>query len=228
MAGLVIEAEKRTEFGKNANRRLRAAGKLPGVVYGPKIETSSIVVDPADLTSILQSESGHNTIFTLKVNGEPLDVMIREYALDPLKGTLVHADFLRIVMDQIMQFAVPVEVDGTSAGVKEGGMLDLVLREIDVECLPAEVPDNIRVDVTELEIGDAIRVGDIPFDNENVKILSDAEFVVATVIPPRVEEEEEVEIVEEEEEGAEPEVIGKGKAEDGEPPASAPEEPAGE
>ncbi len=212
MADLVVQAENRTEFGKNVNRRLRATGRIPGVVYGSSLEPIHVSVDPVDVIRILHSESGHNTIFKLKVDDRLTDVLIRDLQLDPLKGTLIHADFHAVALDKAMEFQVPVGVQGTAVGVKNhGGILDIVLREIDVECLPREVPDSIVVDISELEIGDSIRVSDLVVD-EAVKILSDEDLVVVHVVPPRVEVEEEVLL--EEEEGVEPELIRKGRAEE--------------
>jgi len=214
MAELIVQTESRTEFGKNVNRRLRATGRIPGVVYGNNLETMHISIDPIDVIKILQSESGHNTIFKLKVEDRLADVLIRDLQLDPLKGSLIHADFQTVAMDEVMEFQVPVDIQGTAIGVKnEGGILDVVMREIEVECLPGEVPDSITVDVSGLEIGNAVRVSELEV-SDKVKVLSDSELVVAHVVPPRVEVEEEE--LEEEElgEGVEPEVIKKGKAEE--------------
>jgi large subunit ribosomal protein L25 len=223
MAELVVQSENRTEFGKNVNRRLRASGRIPSVVYGSSYETRHLSVDPADVIQILHSESGHNTIFKLEVGDALVDVLIRDLQLDPIKGTLMHADFQTVALDELMEFQVPVDIQGTPVGVKNsGGILDVVMREIDVECLPTEVPDSIPVDVSELEIGDSVRVSVLSVD-EKVKILSDTELVVAHVVPPRIEVEEEVVEEEEVEEGAEPEVIKKGKAEEEAGEESAPE-----
>jgi large subunit ribosomal protein L25 len=214
MAELIVQTESRKEFGKNVSRRLRATGRIPGVVYGSGFETVHISIDPAEVIKILQSESGHNTIFKLKFEDQLADVLIRDLQLDPLKGSLIHADFQTVAMDEVMEFQVPVDIQGTALGVKnEGGILDVVMREIEVECLPGEVPDSIAVDVSELEIGDAVRVSELEVD-EKVKILSDSELVVAHVVPPRAEIEEEELEEEELEEGVEPEVIRKGKAEE--------------
>ena len=228
MADLVVQAEIRTEFGKNVSRRLRAQGLIPGVVYGGGSETVHLQVDPAEIIQILSSESGRNTIFKLDVDKNLADVLIRDLQIDPLKGTLVHADFQIVALDVIREFQVRVEIQGTAVGVKTvGGILDVVTREIYVECLPRDVPDSIQVDVTELEIGDAIRVSDLTV-NSKATVLSDSELVVAHVVPPRVEVEEVEEEVEEEEEGAEPEVIKKGKGEEEagreSPPEAGPEE----
>jgi large subunit ribosomal protein L25 len=214
MAEFVVEAEVRVEFGKNASRRLRATGKIPAVVYGRNFESARITVDPKRVTEVLASESGRNTIFTLRYGGKSTDVLIKEFQLDPLKGTLVHADFQHVSMDELMHFRVPVEVSGSSVGVKAGGVLDLVLREIEVECLPGDVPDEISVPVDDLDIGDAVRVSELKLDSEKIRILTEPDLVVLTVVPPRIEEE----AIAEEAEGAEPEVIRRGKVEPGEEP----------
>ena len=214
MAEFVVEAEVRVEFGKNASRRLRATGKIPAVVYGRNFESARITVDPKRVTEVLASESGRNTIFTLRYGGKSTDVLIKDFQLDPLKGTLVHADFQHVSMDELMHFRVPVEVSGSSVGVKAGGVLDLVLREIEVECLPGDVPDEISVAVDDLDIGDAVRVSELKLDSEKIRILTDPDLVVLTVVPPRIEEE----AVVEEAEVAEPEVIRRGRVEPGEEP----------
>jgi large subunit ribosomal protein L25 len=213
MAEFVVEADKRVEFGKNASRRLRATGRIPGVVYGRNFETVSVAVDPKRITEVLASESGRNTIFSLRFGGRSTDVLIKDYLLDPLKGTLLHADFQHVSMDELMDFRVPVEISGSPVGVKSGGVLDLVLRDIEVECLPGDVPDEIVVRVDDLDIGDAIRVSELKVESDKVKILTDPDLVVLTVVPPRAEEE----LVEEEEEAvAEPEVVRRGRVEPGE------------
>lgn len=211
MEKFLVEAEVRDELGKNANRRLRSAGLIPGVVYGREIDSISIKVDPQEIERILDSEAGQNTVFKLKVKGETRDVLIKDFDLDPVRDHLLHADFHAISLDQKLTFEVPVEAVGTAEGVKMGGVLDLVLHSLEVECLPGDVPDNIRVDVSELEVGDSVRVSDIQVDTSKVEVLSDADLVVLTVIPPHVEEEEEPEV---EEEVLEPELIRKAKPEE--------------
>jgi large subunit ribosomal protein L25 len=193
MSDLIVEAEPRTELGKNANRRLRASGRIPGVVYGQSTESVSVSVNPKKISSIIHSDTGHNTIFKLELNSEKLNVLIRDLQVDPVRGHLLHADFQTIAMDEARVFAVPLEPQGESEGVKEGGILDIVVREIEVECLPTDVPDQIQVDVSALEIGDALRVSDLTFESDKVSILSSPELVLLTVTPPKVEIEEEVE-----------------------------------
>ncbi len=211
MKDLVIQAEQRSMVGKNANRRLRTTGKIPAVVYGHGFEAVSVAVDPKDIHRILHSESGHNTIFKLQLPDATKDVLIRDYQLDPVKGHLLHADFQTVAMDEVMVFEVPVETVGNSIGVKNGGVMDIVLREIELECLPSDVPDSLEVDVTALDIGDVVRVEDLKYDSTKITLLSEPDLVVLTIAAPAVEEEEEPveEVV------AEPEVIKKGKVEEG-------------
>ena len=227
MSEVIVKAEEQKEFGKNASRRLRVEGKIPAVVYGRGFECASVVVDSADVIQILHSDSGRNTIFELETDSGRKDVLIKDLQVDPVKGSLVHADFLCIAKDQVMEFQVPVEPTGEAEGVKtHGGILEVVLREISVECLPMDVPDQIQVDVTDVDVGGAIRVSELEIVSSKVKVLSDPKLVVLTVLPPRVEEEPEV--VVEEEEALEPEVIGKGKAEEEQAEgAEAPEVPGG-
>ena len=214
MAELTVDAEIRQEFGKNANRRARASGRVPGIVYGRGLDSVAVSVDPKDLERILHSEAGHNTIFKLIFEGDAKNVLIRDYQVDSVKEEFLHADFQTVIMDQLMTFQVPVEAVGTAEGVKlYDGVLDTVLREIELECLPTDLPDHIRVDVDHLGVGDSLRVGDVEVDESKIQVLSDPEQVVFNVIPPVVEEEPEVE-EEAVEEEVEPEVISKGKAEE--------------
>ena len=215
MAQLAVESRIRSDFGKNANRRLRAAGRVPGIVYGRGAEPVAVSVDPKDLERILLSETGHNTIFKLKVKDEEKDVLIRECQRDPVREGILHADFVAVSMDQTMSFDVPIEIMGIPAGVRlQGGILDLVLREIHLECLPGDLPDHLRFDVTDLEIGDSVRIEQLEVDEAKVKILSDPDLTVLTIGAPAVEEEEEEEEELAEGEVAEPEVMTKGKSDE--------------
>ena len=216
MPRLTVDSQIRQEFGKNANRRLRAAGRMPGVVYGRNVEAVAVSVDPKDLDRILISNTGHNTIFTLKYQDQQRNVLIREHQRDPVGEELIHADFMAISMDRTMVFDVPVEIMGTAAGVRlDGGILDLVVREIQLECLPGSLPDHIRVDVTDLEIGDSIRVEQLDVDSDKVKILSDPDLTVLTIAAPSVETADD-EIMPEDE-TAEPEIAGEGQLEGSQP-----------
>ncbi len=209
---VVVQATKRGEFGKNSNRRLRNTGRIPAVIYGRGLDPVPVTVDPRDVSRILHSDTGRNTIFKLDIEGTSKDVLIRDYQLDPIRDSLVHADFQAIAMDQTMTFQVPVETVGEAKGVKaSGGTLDLVMRTIEVECLPGNVPQSIGLEVADLEIGDSVRVRQLKFDESKIKILSDPDLVVLTVSAPVVEEAPPVPV---EAETAEPEVIKKGKGEE--------------
>ena len=210
----VITAQQRTPGGKNVNRRIRKAGRIPAVIYGPGKQPVAISVDPHDVSAILHSETGRNTIISVSVDGgEQSSAMVKDYQLDPVQGKLIHTDFLEIAMDRLLNLTVNVEVVGEAEGVKlDGGIMDIVTREIEVECLPADIPESIKVDVSRLKINDYIRVKNIEADPK-VRILSDPEIVLVTIVPPVKEEAAPVEAAAA---TAEPEVIKKGKtAEEG-------------
>jgi large subunit ribosomal protein L25 len=204
----VIAAQLRTPGGKNVNRRIRKAGKIPAVIYGPGKPPVVISVDPNDVKTILYSESGRNTIFTISVDGsEQSNAMVKDYQRDPVQGHLLHTDFLEIAMDRLLALTVNVEIVGEAEGVKlDGGIMDIVTHSIEVECLPSDIPESIKVDVSHLKINDYIRVKNIQVDAK-VKILSDPEIVVVTIVHP-IKEEVPVEVAAE---AAEPEVVKKGK-----------------
>jgi large subunit ribosomal protein L25 len=208
-----IEAQVRIPGGKNVNRRIRKSGQIPAVIYGPGKQPIVVSVNPSDVKAILHSESGRNTIFTIKVgDSEPNSVMVKDYQLNPVKGNLIHTDFLEIAMDRLLELTVNIEIVGESEGVKlDGGTMDFVTRSIEVECLPSDIPESIKVDVSHLKINDYIRVRNIQTDAK-VKILSDPEIVIVTVVPPIKEEVPAEAAVAE---AAEPEVIKKGKGEEG-------------
>ncbi len=213
MPEIQVKAEERTELGKNSSRRLRRAGKIPIVVYDRGLDSISLTVDPRDLIHVLKSEHGQNTIFKVSYGKSTQDVLIRDIQLDPVRGTLMHADLQKVAMDQIMTFGVPVELTGESPGIELGGQLEFVSREVEVECLPGDVPESLVVDISQLEIGDNLRVADLQVDPSKITVLTDAGVVLLAVVPPVAEEEEEEE---EEIEIDEPEVIQKGKADDDE------------
>lgn len=204
-----VTAEIRSETGKNVARRLRATGRIPAILYGHKEDALALSVDPKEITAVLHSGSGHNTIFSLSIRDRgTTSVMIKDWQRDPIKENLLHADLLRIAMDETLQIQVPITAVGEPKGVKvQGGIFEFVLREVEVECLPADIPEHITIDVSDLEIGSNVRVSDLPV-NPKIKILSDSDLVVAHVISPKEEKEPEptVEAV-----VAEPEVIKKGK-----------------
>ena len=214
MPEIVISAQKRTETGKNVNRRLRVQGHIPGVVYGHKTEPQSVFVSPKEIGAILRSASGENTLFDLELDGNRRKVILKEYQVEPIKGRLLHADFYEVALDQLLQVSVHVEVTGVPVGVKvQGGVLDFVTRELEIQCLPTDIPERIVVDVSELEIGKHLRVSDLRLA-DNLKMLTEPEVVIVHVVAPRAEEVAATPAVEAapvEGAAAEPEVIKKGK-----------------
>jgi large subunit ribosomal protein L25 len=211
---LTVAAEPREDFGKNAARRTRRSGRIPGVVYGGGGPVIPISVDPEEIREVLHSESGHNAIFTLEVRGKaPARAMIRDWQAEPVKGGLLHVDFVRIALDTKLRLKVAIHVTGEPQGVKvQGGIFEFMLRELEVECLPDDIPDAITVDVTPLALGQSLRVSELPI-GPKVKVLTDGGRVVAHVVTLKVEEEKPAEVVEAAA-PAEPEVIRKGKAEE--------------
>ena len=185
----VLDAVERTTRGKNEARRLRVSGKIPAVVYGGKDGGKPIAVDPKILAKILRTEQGANTLIALNVPGAgDARVLVREYQLDPITHELLHADFYRVAMDKLLRVPVTVVPQGEPKGVKQqGGVLDVVHRQIEIECLPADIPTHIEVDVTELMVGMSIRVKDIA-SNPKWKAIADPELMLLHVIIPRVEE----------------------------------------
>lgn len=210
----ILEAVPRSSRGKNEARRLRASGKIPAVLYGgDQAGGTPIAVDPKALSRILHSDTGANTLISLKTSGAPeVRVMVREYQLDPVGNHLLHADFYRVAMDRRMQVAVPIVVRGEPRGVKQqGGVLDFVHREIDIECLPADIPEHIDVDVSELMVGQAVRVKDLTIDAKWMPV-SEPEMMLVHVVMPKVEEVAPA-VEAAPAAPAEPEVIKKGKVE---------------
>lgn len=212
MAEFVINAEIRKELGKGASKRLRRRGLIPAVFYGRGEKPLAISVDPRAIKQLLHSASGHNTIITLNFDGRLTQAIIKAVQYHPVRDELLHADFLHVAMDVAIRVTVPIELVGEARGVKAaGGILELVRREIEVECLPGDIPDHIRIDVSDLGIGDTVHVADLNVDRSRLKILEEPDTVLATVIAPRVEEEKPEAVVAE---PAEPEVIKKGKGEE--------------
>ena len=203
----VVATPRTGKFNKNHARRVRVEGKIPAVVYGAGLDSVAVAVDPRVVTKILHSESGHNTIFDLNVEGAPLvKAMIVDWQHEPIKGKLLHIDFKRIAMDKAMRVSVPVQLTGIPAGVKNsGGILDQILREVEIECLPADIPDHIDIDVTGLELYGAIHVSDLPHSGK-LKFLEDDHALVAHVTVIKEEAAAEVAPA-----AAEPEVAKKGK-----------------
>ena len=201
------------KFSKNAARRVRVAGRLPGVVYGAKEPAVAVELDPKQMLRILHSETGHNTIFDLAVGGVQAKAMIVDWQFEPIKDRLIHVDLKRIALDKAMRAEVPVVLVGTAFGVKnEGGIVDQVLREVEIECLPSDIPASIDVDISELKLGAVIRVADLPHGGK-FKFITDEEVAVAHIAAVK----EDVATLEAEAATtAEPEIAKKGKAEDAE------------
>jgi large subunit ribosomal protein L25 len=218
-----LEAVKREGRGKNEANRLRASGKIPAIFYGPGKEGKApegvaVAVDPKAMLRILHSDTGANTLINLKLDGLEARVMVREYQLDPITHHLLHADFYQLAMDKAIVVTVPVIVKGESKGVKQqGGLLDFVTRDIEVECLPTDTPENITVDVSELMLHESIRVRDLPTDPK-WKAISEGDTMLVHIVMPKVEEEAAAATPETAAAAAgtaaEPEVIKKGKTDE--------------
>ncbi len=211
----VLEAQTREPGSKNHAKRVRRDGKIPAVVYGAGKDSRPITVDPRVVTRILNSETGHNTIFDLALDGEKTKAMIVDWQYEPIKGRLLHIDLKRIALDKVLRVSVPIELIGEAAGVKqEGGILEQMLREVEIECLPADIPSHIDVDVSHLTFGKVLRVSDLPH-SEKIKFLSDENQPVAHVTSVKEEVVATPEAVAAEAGAtpAEPEVIKKGKQE---------------
>ena len=212
----ILEAQPRVAGTKNHARRVRREGKIPGVLYGASKDALPVSVDPRHVLRILRSDSGHNTIFDLALlGGERTKAMIVDWQYEPIKGHLLHIDLKRIAMDKALIVNVPIMLQGVPLGVKtEGGILEQILREVEIECLPADIPSHIDVDVSELTFGKVLRVSDLPH-NPKLKFLSDANQPVAHVTSVKEEVVAAPEAVAAEAGAvpAEPEVIKKGKAE---------------
>jgi large subunit ribosomal protein L25 len=212
MAEIVIEAEEREAGSSNAARRMRREEKLPAVVYGGDKESTPIILDPREIISVLKSESGQNTIFKLKVAGGAEDnVMIFDVQIDPITYCLIHADLVRIALDVEIEVSVPLRIVGEAKGVVEdGGVLDHSLRELVVSCLPTNIPESIEVDVSELEMNQAIKVDDlvVPLD---VTVVTEPDRSVASIVAPVSETDLEADL------GVEGEEI-EGEAIEGEEP----------
>jgi large subunit ribosomal protein L25 len=220
MAEIVVNAQARADRGKNNARRLRAKGLIPAVVYGGKSEAQAVAVDPKTLLKVLRSESGRNTILNLDFgDGGKTSAILKSWQVDPIKEHFLHADFYRIAMDVAIRVTVPIVARGDARGVKvDGGILELIMRTVQVECLPGDIPERIEVDVTDLGIHDAIRVSNLHL-SDKVKVLDDADQVVVHVISVKEEVAAAAAAPAEGEAAAagtpaEPEVLKKGKKED--------------
>lgn len=215
MAEIVVPAESRSETGKNANRRLRSRGMIPGVVYAEGKEAVAVAVSPRQIGMVLRSAAGENTLFDLELGGSRRKVILKEFQREPLRGQILHADFYEVALDKPIEVSVHVELEGTPVGVKlQGGIVDFVTRELEVSCLPADIPEKIAVDISHLELNKHLRVSDLKL-GDKVKILADADVVIAHVVLPKAEVAAETAVAEgaAEATAAEPEVIKKGKGE---------------
>lgn len=217
---IVVKTEKRQGLGTNASRRLRAQGFVPAVLYGESMDTTPLVLSKKDIAQILRLESGENTIFQVAVEADAYDVMIKELQIDPATDELQHVDLIRISMDKPIRVTVPVVHRGEPVGVKtEGGFVDFVTREVEVECLPRDIPESIGIDISDLHIGQSFKAQGLPVP-AGVKVLTDPNTVLVLVSLPHKEEEafpgEKPEGEVAAEEPKEPEVIKKERAEKGE------------
>jgi large subunit ribosomal protein L25 len=211
----LVEAKPRNGGGKNVARRLRRSGMVPGVLYGAKKEPVAVALDPKQIARILQSSTGHNTIFEIALDGERTRAMIVDWQHEPIKGALLHVDLKRIAMDQKLHVRVPVVLKGEAAGVKQqGGILEQVLREVELECLPDDIPGSIEADVSDLVFGKVLRAGDLAH-SDRLKFLTDPNQTVAHIISVKEEAAPTPEAAAAEAAAApaEPEVIKKGKQE---------------
>ena len=210
-----VQAKARDTRGKNAARRTRRSGDIPAVLYGAKKEPLSLSVNPKEITRILHSESGHNTIFDLSLGSEHTKAMIVDWQYEPIRGHLLHIDLQRIAMDQRMMVSVPVLLKGEAEGVKtQGGILEQVLREVEIECLPGDIPSHIDADISHLVFGTVLRVSDL-LHGGKWKFLTDENQTVAHITSVKEVEAPTPEAVAAEAAAApaEPEVIKKGKQE---------------
>jgi large subunit ribosomal protein L25 len=212
---IVVEAAPRAKRGKNEARRLRQTGKVPAVLYGGKGDAITLAVNTKQVVSILRSESGHNTLFQVDLGGKHEPAILKDWLVDPVSGNLLHVDLLRVAMDVRMKVKVPVHTFGEPAGVKvQGGVFEIVTREVEIECLPGEIPTEFRMDVSGLMLNQQMRASELPIDTAKMKLITEPERVLAHVVALRVEEEKPAEAVATEAATpAEPEVIKKGKKE---------------
>jgi large subunit ribosomal protein L25 len=215
MPEFVVPAEGRTDTGKNANRKLRSRGMIPGVLYATGKPAEAVQVSPGEIGTILKSAAGENTIFDLDISGKRRKVILKEFQREPLRGKLLHADFYEVALDKKLEVKVHIELEGTPVGVKlQGGIVDFVTRELEIECLPGDIPEKIVVDISHLELGKHLRVSDLKV-SDKVDVLMEPDVVIVHVVQPRAEEvvaeAAPAEAATAEAATAEPEVIKKGK-----------------
>ena len=226
MAEVTLKAIKRDDTGKGSARRARAAGRVPGIVYGQGIEPVAIEVDRRQFVTALQTDAGMNVLLNIEVDGTTTTALTRELQRDPVRGTLLHADFVKIDLTQEVEVEVPIHLVGDSPGVKEGGVLENPLFTVHVRCLPTDVPESIDADISGLNIGDALRVSQLA-EGREFHILNDPDSVVASVAAPITEEQLEAMVAEagpEVEEAPAAEEVAEGEAapaEEGAPAESA-------
>jgi large subunit ribosomal protein L25 len=217
MMNIVVKSEKRQGLGTNASRRLRAQGFVPAVLYGESMESTPLVLSKKDIVQIMRLETGENTIFKVAVDAEAYDAMIKDLQVNPATDELLHVDLIRISMDKPIRVAVPVVHRGEPVGVKtEGGFVDFVTREIEIECLPRDIPESLEIDISELHINQSFKVQGMAIP-AGVKVLTDPNTVLVLISMPHKEEEvfpgEKPEGEVAAEEPKEPEVIKKERAE---------------
>jgi large subunit ribosomal protein L25 len=220
----LLEAQTREAGSKNDARKVRRGGKIPAVVYGAGKDSVAVTVDPRHVLRILHSETGHNTIFDLSLaTGERAKAMIVDWQYEPIKGTLLHIDLKRIALDKVLKVSVPIILVGESAGVKqEGGIMEQMLREVEIECLPGDIPSHIDADVSELTFGKVLRVSELPH-SDKIKFITDANQPVAHVTSVKEEVVATPDAAAADAAApAEPEVIKKGKQDAEEEGAEAP------
>ncbi len=214
MAQIIVEGAPRETRGKNEARRMRVLGRVPATLYGGKGEAISLAVNTKQVTAILRSESGHNTLFQVDLGGKHEPAIVKDWQVDPVSGKLLHVDLLRIAMDVRMKVKVPIHAFGEPAGVKvDGGVYEVVTREVEIECLPADIPTEFKVDISGLRLNQSLRASELPLDKAKMKLLTEPDRVLSHVVALRVEEEKPVEAAVVGATPAEPEVIKKGKKE---------------
>jgi large subunit ribosomal protein L25 len=215
MAQIIVEGAARDTRGKNEARRLRISGKVPATLYGGKGGALSLSVNTKQVTAILRSETGHNTLFQVDLHGKSETAIVKDWQVDPVSGLLLHVDLLRIAMDVRMKVKVPIHTFGEPSGVKvEGGVYEVVTREVEIECLPADIPTEFKVDISGLKLNQSLRASELPIDAKKMKLVTEPDRVLSHVVTLRAEEEKPADAVAVV--GAvpaEPEVIKKGKKE---------------
>jgi large subunit ribosomal protein L25 len=216
MEKFVVEGNDRDTRGKGPARRTRRTGMIPAVLYGGKKDSIALAVNAKQVGKILRSETGHNSIFKVQLGGKEEQAMVKDWQLDPLTGALIHVDLLRVAMDVRMRVRVPVHPVGEAQGVKlQGGIFETVTREIEIECLPGDIPEEFKVDISDLMIGKQIRAGDVQLDQQKAKLITDPTRVLFHVVTLKAEAEPTAEAAATAEVApAEPEVIKKGKKEE--------------